>query len=121
MPNTPLPFEVVRKKSLLALLVLIFGICMTCIISLYVKTTIEKDTLMEFSITSDQITQKLQDQIKHNNLLLYGVIGRFQSADFMNRRKFKEYVEALRLAENNPGIQAINVLKIVKKNGVVAY
>jgi len=115
MPNTPLPFEEVHEKSISAIAILFFGIFMTSVISLYVKTNIENDTFLEFSSFSDEITQKIEGQIKHNNLLLYGVIGRFQSADFMNRRKFKEYVEALKLTENNPGIQAINVIKIVKK------
>lgn len=103
------------RLSLLALLVLLFGLGLTLAGWRYVADHAEENEREQFFIHAadirDAITRNLDTHIE----IMRGASGLFLASGQVTRPEWKKYIEALHLAERFPSLQGIGFIRYVPK------
>lgn len=102
-----------KKWIWLLLIALIIG---TIVLSYTADINNRDAALKNFELKQQEIIGDLQQRIASNQELYRGGKGLFLASSLVTRNEWKQYVDALYLSENFPGIQAFAYAKFLKKS-----
>ncbi|WP_161993150.1 bifunctional diguanylate cyclase/phosphodiesterase [Lacisediminimonas profundi] len=75
----------------------------------------------EFQASARELTNRLEQRMETYEQVLRGAQGLFFASDKVGRREFAEYVRALRLEENFPGVQGIGMVEVIPASRLAAH
>jgi PAS domain S-box-containing protein len=104
------------KASWIEIVILIAGLALTLLYSLFVMNDTEKQMQSEYYQFCQDIKEKIQVRLKEHELLLRSCSSLFAASDSVSRKEWKEYIENLNLQNLLPGIQGVGFSLIVPKN-----
>ncbi len=75
----------------------------------------------EFHASARELTQRLEQRMATYEQVLRGAQGLFLASENVTRREFSEYVRALRLDDNYPGMQGLGLAELVPEDNLPAH
>ncbi|MDB5797400.1 MAG: hypothetical protein JWP36_1302 [Paucimonas sp.] len=75
----------------------------------------------EFQSASRELSQRLEQRMATYEQVLRGAQGLYFASQEVTRREFAEYVRALRLEENYPGVQGVGIAEVVRRSELPAH
>jgi signal transduction histidine kinase len=106
----------ISKNRWKALIVLVLGIIITIVISLFTHRFVTKQENEQFSLACHEIKTKIATRLFSHALALRSGSAFFASTDTVSRSQWKNYIEHLNLEKNLPGIQGVGFSMIIPKN-----
>jgi len=79
----------------------------------YSRRVVEREALAEFNFRTQEIHSLLEQRMLAYEQVLRGVMGLFDSGRSVTREDYRNYISALRVSDQYPGIQAIGFALIV--------
>ncbi len=86
---------------------LILGMTITALASLYVKSEVERAAEREFDFISSEIQLNIADRLAASAQVLFSGAALFNSSDTVTREEWRIFIEQLRIEEQLPGIQGV--------------
>ena len=90
-----------------ALGLLVFGLVVTVLASLYVKADVEAAAQREFDFICTEIQLHIANRLNASAQLLHGGAGLFDATETVTRQEWRSFTEQLQIEEQLPGIQGI--------------
>lgn len=85
----------IQNKTFIAWLILIFGIICSFFISYDVLRSEKENTIKYFSFVTEQLTQKINEQLQAYALIIQGSGALFNASDEVTREDWHDYIQAL--------------------------
>lgn len=74
-----------------------------------------------FQASASELTHRLEQRMATYEQVLRGAQGLFLASEDVTRREFSEYVRALRLDENYPGMQGLGLAEVIAPENMPAH
>ena len=97
--------------------VLIFSLGSTWWLWRNAQENVERDLQARFDFRVREVSGSIEQRMKAQEQILRGIGGFFGHDSTLGRRGFHQYIEALRLPQNYPGIHAVGFSQIVPAAG----
>ncbi|MBK8419643.1 PAS domain S-box protein [Candidatus Villigracilis saccharophilus] len=97
----------------LALSLLAFGMTLSLLASLYVKSEAEIAAEREFSFISNEIQLNIADRLASSAQVLYSGAALFDSSESVTREEWRIFTNQLRLEQQLPGIQGVGFALLI--------
>lgn len=88
-------------------LVLIIGLLVTLVTTIYVKTEIDKKEEAAFRFESKNIADKIGTRLQAHALLLHSCAAFISASDHVSRKDWKDFIEQYNIDLNLPGIMGL--------------
>ncbi len=109
-------FKYFSKNDWKALLVLILGLAITVILTLYTHDFVEKQAQEDFLSVSNEIKLQIDARLQAHVLILRAGTALFAVSDTVTRAEWREFIERSQIEETYPGIQGVGFSVVVPKN-----
>ncbi len=97
----------------LPLLTLLISLLLTYQVFNAAKIELEQKTQTYFDFRVREAVNLINDRMRAYIQVMYGASGLFKASVSVERNEFKDYIAALDLADNNPGIQGVGFTPII--------
>lgn len=104
-----------------ALALMLAGVLVTVWVSLQVKHSIEHDAVAQFSADCDEVNLRIKERLSAYALILRGGVSLFAASTQVQRKDWKNYVEALRADGSVPGVQGIGFARVIAPGRLAAH
>jgi PAS domain S-box-containing protein len=88
-----------------AFTILVFGLILTALLALKVKTDSEALQKQEFNFASDETAKRIEERLNTYAQILYGGAALFAASDHVSRQQWHMYAQNLSIVHQLPGIQ----------------
>ncbi len=106
---------------LLPLLVFVLSLLVTLYLWRIAKAETEHVLQHEFLYETQEIQSKIVHQMAMYESMLHGAKGLFAATRSVDRNQFREYVSALRLEKNFPGVQGLGYAHLLRREQIPGF
>jgi CHASE1-domain containing sensor protein len=96
-----------KINSYLIFIVFLFAIGITFYTYAIILKSTQRRQLEEFTFRSEEISSKIQKEIKVYEQVLWSTVAFFNSSENIRRDEWKQFIDTLKIDEHWPGIQAL--------------
>jgi len=94
-------------------IILCLGLVLTYVLQDATRHAARQSRQDEFNFRANEIIRDIENRLHHYEHVLIGATGLFKAVQSVERDAFQEYINALKLANNYPGIQGVGFSLLV--------
>ena len=111
----------VYRNKFAAWIVLLAGLIITVIVSIYIKTNVESMAEQEFTFQCVELKNKIKDRLDDQARILMSGAALFNASDGVTREKWRIFTTYLRFEKELPGIQGVGFSLLIPRKDLPGH
>lgn len=101
-------------KRLITYSTLLFGIALSIAAFWYVSKNVQEKEQLRFEAVTKQVTTLVKERMDAYRETLYAGVGLYDSSDNVERHEWHDFIKALKIDENFPGLQGLGFSEVIR-------
>ncbi len=120
-PHTALPANLTALRNRLPWIVLVIGLLLTALATLYIKSGEERIARLEFTSRCDAVQTRIIDRLADYTRLLQSGVVLFDASEKVTREQWRLFTQQLKVEQQLPGIQGIGFSLLIPRDQLARH
>ena len=115
-PHSALPAGSIALRKLLPWMVLVIGLLLTAMATLFMQSGVERIARLEFVSRCDAVQTRIIDRLADYTRLLQSGVVLFNASEKVTREQWRLFAQELKVEQQLPGIQGIGFSLLIPRD-----